>query len=80
MRHHEGAGVAGDEADEARIRRRQRIGPGRAEMGGVDDARHADAAVPGERAGLVHGAVHGDVAEPVIGIDQRHGAPRDGRP
>jgi hypothetical protein len=44
-------------------------------MRGVYDACHADAAVPGQRAGLVHRAVHGDVAQPVVSVDEGRRAP-----
>ena len=38
-------------------------------MDRVDNHRHADAGLPRDRTGLVHGAIGRQMAEPVIGID-----------
>ncbi len=45
-------------------------------MGRIDHHAHADAGIARNGAGLIHGAVSGQVAKSVIGIDEHRGATR----
>ena len=54
----------------------QGIGSGRAEMRRAHDAHRADPRLAGERHGLLHRAVGGVVAEPVVAVETATAAPR----